>query len=165
MTTDTYNLITTWILIAGFAATLIGLILVVIQLRQNRRTREVEICLTLSQTSMSAEFQEVFDFVWDFDFKKQLEPEQFIKAEKVCVFFELVGTFIVEKYMTTNLIASYYGSLLTGCYDKLYPFIEKQRSKPYNEKYSINFEKAAQLLTLDNRVSVSNPRERKLRKK
>lgn len=165
MTTEAYNYLTAWILIAGFAATIIGLVLVVSQLRQSRRTREVEICLTLSQTSMSAEFQEVFDFVWDNDFKKPLSQEHFRKAEKACVFFELVGTFIVENYMATDLIAGYYGSLLTGCYDKLFPFIQDQRSKPYNDKYSINFEKAAQLLTLDNRVSVSNPREKKLKRK
>lgn len=161
LTTETYNLFTPITLIAGFVITTIGLFLAIAQLRQNRRSREAQICLTLSQLNMSSDMQVAFDYVWELDYKMTIPIDAHSKVEKACVFFELVGTFIVERYMATHLIAGFYGSLLTGCYDNLYPFILDQRKKPYNNNYASNFEKAACALSSDRRVSVISSRERK----
>ncbi len=149
------------VLICGFISSVIGFIILIYQIYQSRKTREVSICLTLSQLSMDSDLHDKFGFVWNHDFSKPLSKQEHSNTEKVIVFFELIGTIIRENYMNSNLIAGYYGALLTGCYDKLYPFIKDQRSKPYNEKYAENFEEVAKLLSKNHRVSKVNPRFKK----
>ena len=75
--------------------------------------------------------------------------EQRPTCERACVFFELVGTLVHCQYAGTDLLESFFGSLVTGSYDALGAYIEDMRHKPYNLNFALNFER------LRNRLSGS----------
>lgn len=146
MTTETFNLYSLLFTIIGFTFTFIGIVFIWRQIKQSFQSREVSILLQLTETSNSTEFNDALDVVWENNIIISSSNSDIQKAIKVCVFFELIGSIFTQKYTSTNLIAEFYGSLITGSFDKLEGFIIEYRKKPYNEYFAKNFEYLAKSL-------------------
>lgn len=153
MTTNTYNILSIIICAGGFGITFISLILVWLQLKQNLKTREVEVLLTLFSMSTDPSFRNNLDIIRALPNNGCLAEEQRKACGRACVFFELLGAIVRGKYMDTNLIEHTYGSLITSFYEKLRKFIEMRRNKEYGSMFAINFEFLAEKIRRSPRVS------------
>ena len=153
MNQETYNLVSTIAICIGFAATIITLLYVRGQILVNLRTRETDVLIRLYQISTSQPLYNDFDIVWDINNPENLTAEQRQSALRACLFFEMVGAVASEKYINTVLIEEYFGSLVTGCYDKLHVYLRDERQHPYNNNFGVNLEKLAWSLASSQRVS------------
>ena len=153
MQQNIFNLVSIIVLVGGFAATIVGIIFVWLQVRQSVRTREVDICLQLANMSSTPELHKAINTIWESPEKNDFSEQQTNSAERVCIFFELVGAICAEKYMSTKLIEEFYGSLVTGSYHKLSSFIKRKRKKPFNKNFALNFEKLSNSLLTKSTVS------------
>jgi hypothetical protein len=162
MTQETYNLVSLIATFVGFSLTIIGFLftisyirLLIRQMSSSIRNREAEFFVKLYEMSSTVPLHSDFDVVW------KMMPEN-ISAEKTqesclraCLFFEMVGSVVDREYVSTELISDYFGSLITGCYDKMRPYIDHERRKPYNDKFAFKFEKVAAKMRSMDHVSLT----------
>lgn len=151
MDTETYNIFSLCITVIGFTITFIGILLVNRQLVSANRDRETDLLVRLYEISTQEPLASDFDIIWD------MNADEFDNHSdsclRACLFFEMVGSITAERYVETVLIEEYFGSLITGSFKSLSQYIDNQRKKPYNDKFSINFERLASAMHKSNRIS------------
>lgn len=139
--------------ITGFTITIIGLILVYRQILTSIKDRETDTLIRLYEISTREPLYSDFDKVWCLVEQTNLTIEDEASCLRACLFFEMVGAISSQRYIDTLLIEEYFGSLVTGCYKSLQWYIFNQRSKPYNDKFAINFERLVNSLERSSRIS------------
>ena len=139
--------------VVGFTLTLLSIYMVRRQLVVIRRNREVDLLVKLYQISTAPGLQGYLDSVWGVTPTSDLSSEERKACDQVCLFFEMVGSLVSEGYCDTALIESYFGSLVTGSFDLLRPYIDAERTTPYNSNYAVNFESLARMLRGSPKVS------------
>jgi hypothetical protein len=144
MTQDTYNLASFIATCVGFTVTIISVWFLYRQIVVARRTRESDALIRLYEISTRQPLAVDFDIIWDLPDQTQLSESQSASCLRACLFFEMVGAVVSERYMDTALLEQYFGSLVTGSYDSLRSYVEQQRSKPYNRHFALNFERLAE---------------------
>lgn len=128
--------------IFGLPVAVIGLFLVWIQIRNDVKTREVDVLINLANMSGSHDFQKAINHVLSLPSDSKNSDVQLNQdyALNVCVFFELVGSICNSKYASTQLVREFYGKLVVELYDRLDAYINTQREKTHRDKFSHNFE-------------------------
>lgn len=137
----------------GFSLTIGSLWVLYRQIVVTRRSRDVELIVRFYETSTKDPLYSDFNTVWNIKDQNKLSEKEEKSAFRVCLFFEMIGSVATQRYVDTTLIEEYFGSLVVECYDKLCCHIDLQRSKPYNSKFAINFEKLKLILEQSSRIS------------
>ena len=153
MAQEPYNLASLIVMIVGFLATLISFWFLYRQIVAGQRTRETDVLVRLYEISTREPLGKDFDLVWDLRGSIPSTTEAQDACLRACLFFEMVGSVVSQRYIDTVLIEEYFGSLITGSYDSLRGFIENQRAKPHNNKFAINFERLAIRMQRSARIS------------
>jgi len=153
MNQETYNIVSIIAICIGFGLTIASLWFVARQIVVNHRTRETDILLSLYEISTREPLSKDFDVAWDIHNKEILTTEQEEACLRVCLFFEMVGAVVSQRYMGTVLLEEYFGALITGIYESLRTYIDAERTKPYNNNFAVNFERLAQRIAKSPRIS------------
>jgi hypothetical protein len=158
MLTETYNLYSLIATATGFTITIVGLILVYRQIVTAIKDRETDTLIRLYEISTREPLYSDFNRVWSLSREIPMSAQDEEASLRACLFFEMVGAISSQAYIDTVLIEEYFGSLVTGCYDSMLPFILSERQKPYNDKFAINFQRLATTLASSSRISQSRGR-------
>jgi len=153
MSQELYNTLSLIIMAGGFSIGLITLFMIWRQIVHSVKTREADICVNMAAMSGSSPLKEDIDVIWNIGEEGILDEQQEQAARNVCVFFELVGAIYARGYMSTTIIESFYGSLVTGTFDKLSVFINKKRELSYSRHFAKNFEVLAAAIKDKDEVS------------
>lgn len=92
------------------------------QLRTALRNREADLVMKLYAASTTPDMDKPLAAVWALNGAAP-QADQRPHCERACVFFELLGTLVHQNYTGTAIISSFFGSLVTGSYNKLQAYI------------------------------------------
>lgn len=153
MQTETYNLYSIILSAVGFSLTLLGIYFVYAQVIAAKKSSETDVLISLYQISTSDPLMSDFDLIWRFSSNGPENQSERDACLRICVFFEMVGAICSQKYIKTLLIEEFFGSLVTGSYIAISPYIDEMRATPFNEKFGINFERLSKSLKQSKRIS------------
>lgn len=123
-------------LIISIIAVIVSIIAIAYSVIISQRSNSLQIMTDLFQEYRSIEFKDASRYVID-DLEKNCNPEDGYwqlkdpsrtRVLKVSHFFNNIGALVAYKIVDEDLIIGYMGSNILMVWDKLYPFLENERS-------------------------------------